>query len=182
MYSLVFIVYTIFCRTFINDENDVPVKDIFIMIVFIAISLLILMVLVWYTMRLFFHKEIKLRVFGLYRCTHKTAAMGIPLINAIYQGNPAIGLYTLPLLIWHPMQLVFSPFLSLRLLAWVQTFEEIKDLALEVVNTEPKKLDDGKVTNAEAQKREVAGTEENNLDNINAPSDEFSAVSAEMEA
>mmetsp|Transcript_18996 Transcript_18996/g.20459 ORF Transcript_18996/g.20459 Transcript_18996/m.20459 type:complete len:128 (+) Transcript_18996:329-712(+) len=52
-------------------------------------------------------------------CTHKTVAMGIPLINAIYDGNPAIALYTLPLLIWHPMQLVVGTFLSPRLFAWV---------------------------------------------------------------
>lgn len=160
MYSLVFIVYTIFCRTFIDTDTEVPVADIFIMIVFIALCLSVLMVVSWYLMQVFFRKEVKLRVTGLYATTHKTAAMGIPLINAIYEGNPKIGLYTLPLLIWHPMQLVFGTFLSPRLLKWVESFpdEEEDDLKLEVVD----------------DKEEKAEEEE-------GPSDEF-GESVEMEA
>lgn len=124
MYLLVFIVYTVFCKTFSDEELDVPVKDTFLMIVFVGISLVILMVLAWYLLKLFFRRDVKLRVTGLYGCTHKTIAMGIPLIQAIYEGNPAIGLYTLPLLIWHPMQLVIGTFLAPRLLVWVEASEE----------------------------------------------------------
>jgi len=123
MYSLVFIVYTVFCKTFISDENTIPVKDVFIMIAFIFICLSILMVVAWYLLRLLFSKEVKLRVTGLYTCTHKTVAMGVPMINAIYEGDPALGMYTLPLLIWHPMQLVIGSLLSPRLQAWVDSCE-----------------------------------------------------------
>jgi len=186
MYSLVFIVYTIFCRTFANNVfAQVPVKDIFIMIVFIAISLSILMVGAWYLMLLLFKKEIKLRVTGLYACTHKTAAMGIPLINAIYEGDPKIGLYTLPLLIWHPMQLVIGTILSPKLEAWVNSFELDDDLVLEVVDTETNKLeaDDavGEVVDAEAQNLRVVDTENRKVEDLDAPSDEFSAVSVEVD-
>ena len=48
----------------------------------------------------------KLRVMGLFGCTHRTNR-DVPLINAIYENNPAVG-HTLPLLIWHPMQLVLA--------------------------------------------------------------------------
>ena len=67
------------------------------------------------------------------------------MINAIYEGNPKIGLYTLPLLIWHPMQLVFGTFLSPRLLKWVESFpdEEEDDLKLEVVDDEEEKAEEG---------------------------------------
>jgi len=124
MYLLVFIVYTVFCKTFSDEDLLVPVKDTFLMIVFVGISLAILMVLAWYLLKLVFKRDIKLRVTGLYGCTHKTIAMGIPLIQAIYDGNPAIGLYTLPLLIWHPMQLLVGTFLAPRLLVWVEASEE----------------------------------------------------------
>ena len=170
MYSLIFIVYTIFCRTFIDTETEVPVADIFIMIVFIALCLLTLMGVSWYLLGVFFRKEIKLRVTGLFATTHKTAAMGIPLINAIYEGSPKIGLYTLPLLIWHPTQLVFGTFLSPRLLKWVESFpdEESDDLKLDVVDatadeTAARSGDDGAASDA--------------------PSDEFKITeSVEMEA
>lgn len=61
---------------------------------------------------------------GLYGCTHKTVAMGVPLINAIYEGNPAIGLYILPLLIWHTMQLIIGTFLSPRVMKFVKRERE----------------------------------------------------------
>ena len=50
--------------------------------------------------------------------------MGVPLINAIYEDNPLIGYYTLPLLIWHPMQLVIGSALAPRLSAFVAREEE----------------------------------------------------------
>jgi len=46
--------------------------------------------------------------------------MGVPLITAIYEGgSQPLGLYLLPLLVWHPSQLVIGSFLAPRLLKWV---------------------------------------------------------------
>jgi hypothetical protein len=82
------------------------------------------MALAWYVLKIMFPNDPKLRVMGLFGCTHKTVAIGVPLINAIYEGNPAIGLYTLPLLIWHPMQLIIGTFLTPRLAKFVQQEQE----------------------------------------------------------
>jgi sodium/bile acid cotransporter 7 len=122
-YCLVFIVYTVFCRTF-EDGSDSTVGDIFIMILFQCVSICVLMVVAWFSLKLVFPNEPKLRVMGLFGCTHKTVAMGVPLINAIYEGDPAVGLYTLPLLIWHPLQLVIGTFLTPRLAAFVKREQE----------------------------------------------------------
>lgn len=143
MYSLVFIVYTVFCRTFERDENGADIADIFLMILFQFILLSSFMAIAWYIVLRW--APPRLRVMGLFGCTHKTvgkyqyrirqfltictclnfrlssSAMGIPLINAIYEERPdVIGLYTLPLLIWHPMQLVLGTFLAPRLSRYVQ--------------------------------------------------------------
>ena len=75
-------------------------------------------------LRLLFPNDPQLRVMGLFGCTHKTVAIGVPLINAIYEDNEAVGLYTLPLLIWHPMQLVIGTFLVPRLAAFVKAENE----------------------------------------------------------
>ena len=61
---------------------------------------------------------------GLFGCTHKTVAMGVPLINAIYEDNPLVGLYTLPLLIWHPMQLVLGTAVAPRVADYVKRRQE----------------------------------------------------------
>mmetsp|Transcript_18930 Transcript_18930/g.54555 ORF Transcript_18930/g.54555 Transcript_18930/m.54555 type:complete len:478 (-) Transcript_18930:23-1456(-) len=121
-YCLVFIIYTVFCRTFL-EGSEAKAADIFIMIAIQFVLLCSLMVLAWYLMKLLFRNRPKLRVMGLYGCTHKTVAMGVPLINAIYESNPNVGLYTLPLLIWHPMQLVIGSALAPRIAQWVEREE-----------------------------------------------------------
>lgn len=122
-FAMVFIVYTLFCRTFL-DDNDSDVGDIFVMIVVQSILLCSSMVVAWFALKLLFRDEPTLRVMGLFGCTHKTVAMGVPLINSIYESNPLVGLYTLPLLIWHPMQLVIGSFLVPKLAKWVEQEKE----------------------------------------------------------
>lgn len=90
-----------------------------------------MMVLAWYSLKLAFPDQPKLRVMGLYGGTHKTVAMGLPLISAIYDGNPNIGLYTLPLLCWHPLQLVLGSLIAPRLLAFVEREEARLNSGLE---------------------------------------------------
>ena len=66
--------------------------------------------------------------------------MGVPLINAIYENNSLIGLYTLPLLIWHPMQLVIGSYLAPKLLAFVRNEHDrlgIKDVDNDEVEALP---------------------------------------------
>eukprot|EP00978_Attheya_sp_CCMP212_P015091 scaffold38814_cov48-Attheya_sp.AAC.1 len=121
-YCLVFIVYTVFCKTF-EKGSDSNAGDVFLMIGLQFVLLCTVMVLAWIMLRILFRDEPKLRVMGLFGCTHKTVAMGVPLINAMYEDNPNVGLYTLPLLIWHPMQLVIGSFLAPRLAAFVERKE-----------------------------------------------------------
>ncbi|EED96114.1 predicted protein [Thalassiosira pseudonana CCMP1335] len=122
-YCLVFIVYTVFCKTF-KEGSDASAGDIFIMIALQFVMLSFVMVLAWFSLRILFRDEPKLQAMGLFGCTHKTVAMGVPLINAIYESNPLVGLYTLPLLIWHPMQLVIGSAVAPRVAEYVEKREE----------------------------------------------------------
>lgn len=130
-YCLIFIIYTVFCKTFL-EGSEAKAGDIFLMIALQFVLLCFFMVVAWYLLQLLFRNKPKLRVMGLYGCTHKTVAMGVPLINAIYESNPNVGLYTLPLLIWHPMQLVIGSALAPKLSAWVE--KEEKRLEAETGN------------------------------------------------
>jgi hypothetical protein len=58
---------------------------------------------------------------GIFGATFKTVSVGVPLINAMYEGNENLGLYTLPLLIWHPMQLVVGSIMAPHVQRWVQS-------------------------------------------------------------
>eukprot|EP00984_Skeletonema_dohrnii_P024593 scaffold13738_cov176-Skeletonema_dohrnii-CCMP3373.AAC.1 len=151
---LLFIIYTVFCKTFLQgmeaggkllgcmtslyilsfffchlhiSSHLYPlhaVGQIFLMIALQFFMLCVVMVLAWTCLRVLFRNEPKLQAMGLFGCTHKTVAMGVPLINAIYESNPMVGLYTLPLLIWHPMQLVVGSFVAPYVAAYVQRREE----------------------------------------------------------
>ncbi|KAL3758350.1 hypothetical protein ACHAWU_005020 [Discostella pseudostelligera] len=117
-FSLVFIVYTIFCKTFMKG-SDAAVVDILIMIGCVLLVLLFLMGLAWLSMLVLFPKDPKLQVMGLFGCTHKTVAVGIPLITSIYADSPMLGLYVLPLLIWYPTQLVLGTAIAPTLARYV---------------------------------------------------------------
>jgi solute carrier family 10 (sodium/bile acid cotransporter), member 7 len=104
------------------------------LVFFQFVSISTLMLLAWYSLKFAFPNEPRLRVMGLFGCTHKTVAVGVPLINAIYEGNASLGLYTLPLLIWHPMQLVIGTLLAPRLVAFVKSEDERLGLAQDSGN------------------------------------------------
>lgn len=123
---MTYIVYTVFCKTFYdqrtNHSNQVGASawEIVIMIVIIAVWIVILMAIAWGVFRLLYRDKPEKRVFALYGCTHKTVAMGIPLITAMYETDPRLALYTLPLIVWHPTQLIIGSFCAPRLSKWVE--------------------------------------------------------------
>ena len=114
-YCLVFIVYTVFCETFNNANYSSNIAEIFILIAVQFVLMIFFFTLSWYTFGLLFPKFPKLRVSALHAAVHKTVAMGIPLITAIYGNDPLVGLYTLPLLIWHALQLVLGSLMAPKL-------------------------------------------------------------------
>lgn len=122
-YALTYIIYTVFCKTFKNG-SDSSTGDAFLMIALQGLLLLTFMAISWICMTFLFPDHPRLRVMGLFGSTHKSVAMGVPLINAIYESNTNVGLYTLPLLVWHPMQLVIGSFLAPKLAAFVDREEE----------------------------------------------------------
>ena len=78
--------------------------------------LVLFMLLAWYSLRFLFRGKPHLVVMGLFGCTHKTVILGIPLIAALFPDDPDVGLYTLPILVYHPLELIgggaLAPFLA----------------------------------------------------------------------
>jgi len=125
-FALIYLVYTVFCRTFLIESGSSisNITDVLLMIIYQFILLSSLMIIAWYSLKLYFKNYPSLRVMGLFGCTFKSIAVGIPLIGSMYENNDKVGLYTLPLLIWHPMQLVISSALVPRLRTFIQDEDE----------------------------------------------------------
>lgn len=49
--------------------------------------------------------------------------MGVPLINTLYEDDPNVGLYTLPLLIWYPLTVVVGTMLAPMINVYVDRHE-----------------------------------------------------------
>jgi solute carrier family 10 (sodium/bile acid cotransporter), member 7 len=144
---LVFLVYTVFCTTFHTEDDNhhhhqdkeeegssssttttAGMANIIWMIFYQFLLLISLMMVAWYSLGVAFPNQPQLRVTGLFGCCFKTIALGIPLINSIYEDDPQLGLYALPLLIWHPMQLVIGTLLAPHLARYVQVeLQRLKD-------------------------------------------------------
>jgi solute carrier family 10 (sodium/bile acid cotransporter), member 7 len=124
-YSLVFIVYTVFCRTFAESNalagNPdaassllISSSDIMVITICEALITLVGMVIFWYILQWSFPNQPKLLAFGIIGGTFKTIAVGVPLIHAMYATSDPehMGIYTIPLLIWHPTQLIIGSLMA----------------------------------------------------------------------
>lgn len=163
-YCLIFIVYTVFCQTF-EEGMNAGVTDI-LLTIFLQLSLMIsFMCISWYSLQFVgFADEPGLRVMGLFGCSGKTIALGVPLINAIYENDPQRALYTLPLLIWHPLQLLIGSSLAPRLAKFVDREKE----RLRLRQSEQESDDKSSPQIIEATSTESAHKEEDDLEDARA--------------
>lgn len=67
----------------------------------------------------------------------------------MYEGNPAIGLYTLPLIIWYTMQLVIGTALVPRLAAFVKSEEGRLGIESDSAGGDAPAMDDANEADAE---------------------------------
>lgn len=123
--GLTYIVYCAFCITFDGDGDDpdaisASTADVLAMGFSLVVFHLLLLLLSWRLFALPPSFTPEQRVFALFGSTHKTLSMGVPLLTAMFEGDRRLGIYTLPLLIWHPAQLVIGSALAPRLKEWVE--------------------------------------------------------------
>ena len=80
----------------------------------------------WFCLRWLVPNQPKLRVMGTICSANKTIALGAPLIGSIIEGRGLAneGFYFLPLLMWHPMQLIFGSLQTSRYARWITSEEK----------------------------------------------------------
>ena len=73
LYGLVWIVYTVFCRTFMGERVS-SLKDIFIMVFVVMVLYVVLLAIAWIALKIAFRDQPKLRVMGIFGCSLKTVS------------------------------------------------------------------------------------------------------------
>lgn len=128
--ALLFILFSTFSDTFYN-KPQIDSLSLAIIVPLILVFYLTFVFCIFHLTgeKLFYIPSKSDRVAAIYCATHKTVAMGIPLLNIIYGDNPALGIISVPLLIYHPTQLIVGSILVPKFEAWVGAEESDDTMA-----------------------------------------------------
>merc|ERR1712217_163685 len=65
----------------------------------------------------------------MYCCSHKSLTLGIPLLKIMYEGNPILSVISIPLLIYHPTQILMGSTLVQSLRSWTDPTLQYEKIA-----------------------------------------------------
>eukprot|EP00752_Nemacystus_decipiens_P003116 g2885.t2 len=118
---LLSIIYTTFCDTF-ADNAGVAVTGaaaggggggVLVLMAVLPVVHILSLAAVDALSRLPFLKiDERDRIAAMFCGTHKTLAFGIPLIKALFDGHPSLGMLATPLLLFHPLELMLGSALA----------------------------------------------------------------------
>lgn len=116
---LLFIIYTTFCDAFIAHDTPMMASDILvtvILVVFIQLAFLYAS----------FHLSLNLHWFNpadvvaiTFCSTHKSLTLGIPILRILFSGYSHFSQISLPLLIYHPVQIILGGLLLPPFKKWL---------------------------------------------------------------
>jgi len=125
--TLLLIIYTTFCDTFAHEDVDIDEMSLFSIIGLVFLLQCSLMILTFYisSMKCFRFKPADC-VALLFVTTHKSLTLGIPILRIVYGSDPHLSVMSLPLLIYHPMQILLGGCLVPTVRAWMTATEKLK--------------------------------------------------------
>eukprot|EP01083_Nonionella_stella_P098272 276304_1 len=141
---LLFIVFCAISESFYTGL-DAGYIDIIVMFVIIFCIHVITLGIVWYLSGINDSDEVESRrcckckngcmefniydrIAILFCASQKTAAFGIPIVSSLFETTPYLGIYLVPLLIYHPLQLIIDSFLVQPLANKVSKYEENQEV------------------------------------------------------
>ncbi len=125
---LLLIIYTTFCDTFNSDMGTLAASEILItgvLILLIQISFISLIFLVSSNAKLGYTPSDIVAL--LFCATHKSLTLGMPMLKIIYAGDKYLPLISIPLLLYHPTQILLGGFLVPVVKNWLDSFNSKKD-------------------------------------------------------
>lgn len=106
---LLVIIYAAFCDTFTHDDLDIDSSSLLSVVILIILLQCSLLYFVFYTSsRRWMGFSRADTVALMFCCTHKSLTLGIPIIRIIFADYPGISLISIPLLVYHPTQILLG--------------------------------------------------------------------------
>jgi sodium/bile acid cotransporter 7 len=111
---LLYIVFCVFAATFGAPASAGAGPQLLLTIVAVALIHLAVLLIAWGLATACGFSPAD-RIAALFCSTQKTMALGVPLISILYGHHPQLAWLTLPLIVYHPLQLVLGGVLATRL-------------------------------------------------------------------
>jgi sodium/bile acid cotransporter 7 len=141
---LLSIIYSTFCDTF-DEEVAVSSGSLLFIIFFTVFFQGLILALMLTSAPILDSKLMTLSpkdvMCTLFVCSHKSLTMGFPLLKLMYSGKPELSLVSIPLLVYHPTQILLGSLLSPYFRQWRINAETYGSYF--VVNTAETKEDEG---------------------------------------
>lgn len=117
---LLMIIYTTFCDTFGSGNLNVDAKSLLSVIgIIILFQLSILFLTFWLSRRTGFYSKAD-TVCIMFCSTHKSLTLGIPMLKIIFHGSSSLSFLSIPLLVYHPCQILIGGLLVPRVKSWME--------------------------------------------------------------
>ncbi|XP_023711176.1 sodium/bile acid cotransporter 7 [Cryptotermes secundus] len=118
--SLLFIIFTTFCQAFLSQDMQMDAHDILTTILLVVLILMFLTWLVFWISSKMMHSFRPEDVIAIiFCCTHKSLTLGIPMLRILYGGYAHLSTISLPLLVYHPTQIIMGGLLVAYLQDWM---------------------------------------------------------------
>lgn len=120
--SLLYVIYTTFCDTFAQHEIGLNAVDVLVTI-FLVLLIQMLLLAVSFSAAQHFDRHFSPQdVAAIVFCaTHKSLTLGIPILRIMFHGFSHLSQISLPLLVYHPTQIILGGLLVSGLKDWVRS-------------------------------------------------------------
>ncbi|CAH0548976.1 unnamed protein product [Brassicogethes aeneus] len=127
--ALLFVIYTTFCDTFTTPEAGLSALDV-IITVFSVLMLQIFLMIISFKVCGFVSKDFtpQDKVAVVFCSTHKSLTLGIPILRIMFHGYSHLSQISLPLLVYHPTQIILGGLVVPQLKDWVHSQRKYKAL------------------------------------------------------
>ncbi|KAM7332867.1 hypothetical protein ACRRTK_009575 [Alexandromys fortis] len=135
---LLMIIYTTFCDTFSNPHIDLD-KFSLVLILFIIVSVQLSFMLLTFIFSTRNNSGFTPAdtVAIIFCSTHKSLTLGIPMLKIVFAGHEHLSLISVPLLIYHPAQILLGSVLVPTIKSWMVSRQKGRgQAAMELLETE----------------------------------------------
>lgn len=121
-FMLLMIIYTTFCDTFLSPNMQIdPFSLVTTAVIIVLMQISLLSLTFFLSTRSCFGFTAKDTVAIIFCSTHKSLTLGIPMLKIIYNGSDHLSLLSIPLLCYHPTQILLGGCLVPSVTKWMNS-------------------------------------------------------------